>query len=410
MIIERGLGSSVWDLDGNRYLDLTASHGAILLGHADPNVDRAVTNAISGRGNIFVSNYSPEEDELRERLAELFPCAESALFFRTGSCANSAAVRLAQFHTGKRMVLSAGYHGWHDWQVQMFPPLRSPDSFAIDFAYNLNALELLLEKHRGDVAAVTVAPEPNFYGAEYHVELRALCDRAGALLIFDEVFTGIRHGAGGYQSACGVTPDLAAIGKGLANGYGLSAVLGPRAILAGAKQAHVTGTFNRERTPIVAALETMRIVREQSVHERLRVLGTQLMDGLNEIFRARGVRALAWRCPQYFYLIFEHPELEDRFNSGLLEHHVLVHPHDAAPRVTYAHGEAEIQRVLVAVDDVLERLVSAHGDMADRGDGPAVSAAALRRVTLNEFGGLPDYRAPVEALPGRWEPNFDSWE
>lgn len=410
LVIERASGSSVWDLDGNRYIDMTASHGAVLLGHADPDVDAAVERAVRGRGNIFVSNYSPEEDQLRERLVAQFPCAESALFYRTGSCANTAAVRLAQYATGKRVVLTAGYHGWHDWQVTMFPPLRSADSFAVDFAYNLNLLEHLFELHSGNVAAVDVAPEPNFFDAAYHAELRRICDREGALLIFDEVFTGIRHGYGGYQRACGVTPNLAAIGKGLANGFGISAVLGPREVLALAKDAHVTGTFNRERTPIVAALETVRITEERSVRERLIDLGTRVMDGLNAVFAATGIRALAWRCPQYFYVVFEREDVADAFNARLLNHGVLMHPQDAAPRVTYAHTEEEIDYVLAAATEVLAELVREDASIADAQEGGGISDAAIARVTLNEFGGLRDYRAPIESLPRYWEPHFDSWE
>src|SRR5262249_23642395 len=139
IIMERGKGSWLWDHDKNSYLDFTAATGTILLGYSHSGVNYAVRRVI-GRGNIFPTQLSNIQIELASKLVELIPCADRVQFFKTGSEACSAAIRLCRTYTRREMILSSGYHGWHDWQLNIYPGCF-PDNLCINFGYNLNMLE-----------------------------------------------------------------------------------------------------------------------------------------------------------------------------------------------------------------------------------------------------------------------------
>ena len=395
IVIERGDGAYVWDVDGNRYLDLIAGRGTLPLGHRFPAVDAAAVASILDRGTTLCTTVSEPQVRLAERLVERFPCAERALFFRTGSCATTASVRLARVATGRNVVLTSGYHGWHDWHLHIFPAFsRGGDRTHFDFGYNLNLLEELLERHRGDIACVIVTPEPNFYDDAYFQELESVVRREDVLLFFDEIVSGFRFARGGFQDYVGVVPDAATISKGMANGYALSAVVGRADLLEARDATHVDGTYNRELTPIAAAHATLDTYDADDVLSHLWKVGELLLDGLNVLFREFGVAARAVRCPPDFRVLFESDEVASAFYEDCLRRGVLMHPLGEAIRLTYAHDRAEIETVLEVAREALgatrSRLASGF-----EADGGHVSEEALERATLALFGGVPDYRAPA---------------
>jgi glutamate-1-semialdehyde aminotransferase len=398
-IIDRGEGAFVWDRDGQRYLDFTASCGAILLGHRRREVDHAVIEQIRERGTIFPTTLSEPQIQLAERLSSIFPCAERVLFFRTGSCATTAAVRLARVFTGKTKVLTSGYHGWHDWHLQIFPRFRFPDSQHLDFGYNLNLLEELLHNHRGELACIILTPEPTFFDGDYLREVQQIARREGVLLIFDEIVSGFRYGVGGAQAMSGVVPDLATIGKGLANGYGLAAVIGRQDILDARNRTHLVGTYQHEVPPIVAALATTEVFIRDHVAERLATVGTRLLLGLQKILCSDDAPNFVGRFPALFHIIFEHEPQVQRFYAELRARGVLMHPFDCQ-MLTAAHTEADIDFALAAAAEAWAVAREAH---PCRSGQSGLSREALDFRTLHEIGGTVRFRDPLSEIPRTWE-------
>ncbi|WP_225728910.1 MULTISPECIES: aminotransferase class III-fold pyridoxal phosphate-dependent enzyme [unclassified Nocardia] len=303
-IMDRAAGVHMWDHDGNRYVDFTSCSGAAPLGAGFREVLDRTVEEMYRTGGIVAGPLSTLRVELAERLCALFPGAERVLFFRTGSCATTAAVRLARIHTGKRHVLTSGFHGWHDWHLQYRPHLALPDRDpdTTDFGYDLARLAELGAAR--EPAAVIVTPEVNFFPESYLRELAKTTRSFGALLIVDEVMTGFRYAPGGYAAAAGVRPDLITISKGLANGMALSAVLGSDAVMSAQEKTYVGNTFQRELTPFAAALATLDVYRREPPLERMDHIGKLLMDGLNDLFERNDIPAWAFARSTMFDLVF----------------------------------------------------------------------------------------------------------
>ena len=227
LFIERGQGARVWDVDGNEYLDFASGLLAISLGYCDPDVNQAVLEQLN-LGSIFSLPHRLET-EVAEQLIELIPCAEMVRFGKNGTDATSACIRLSRAVTGRERVAVCGYHGWQDWYIgSTTRHLGVPEcvrELTHRFDYNdLGSLKAQLEAHPGEFAAVILEPMNVAWPTpEFLPGLRQLCDQHGALLIFDETITGFRFHLGGAQTLFGVTPDLAAFGKGMANGFPISA-------------------------------------------------------------------------------------------------------------------------------------------------------------------------------------------
>jgi selenocysteine lyase/cysteine desulfurase len=262
--------------------------------------------------------------ELAERLREVFPGTDRALFFRTGSCATTAAVRLARVHTGRRRVLTSGFHGWHDWQLQYSPHLALPDRDpdTADFGYDLSLFANLARS--GDVAAVILTPEVNVFPHKYARELEKLARAHGALVIVDEVMTGFRYAPGGYAYAAGMRPDLVTVSKGLANGTALSAVLGRDDVMQAQESTYLGGTFQREVTPFAVALATRDAYERESSAERINQIGSLLMDGLNDVFAEFDVPAWCFREPAMFDMVFAHAHQGKQFCARMWGHGYLM--------------------------------------------------------------------------------------
>src|SRR4051812_21017702 len=250
LCFRRGTGAYLEDLDGNRFIDYHAAYGAIFLGHSDPAVNRRVTTAIQDTV-LFGVGVTQAEVALAGKLVEHVPSVEQAVVCNSGSEATYHAIRLARGVTGRQKLIKfqGCYDGFHDYVLRnvLSRPegvgRRDPHSAgmleaAIDATlvcrYNdLADAERAFAAAPGEIAAVIlepvghnspgILPEPGFLEG-----LRALCDREGALLVFDEVITGFRHGLGGYQAIAGVMPDLTTLGKAIANGFPIAAVAGRR--------------------------------------------------------------------------------------------------------------------------------------------------------------------------------------
>jgi glutamate-1-semialdehyde 2,1-aminomutase len=286
--LEWGKGAYVGD-SNSRFIDYTAGLGAILLGHAYPQVNEAVSKRLRS-GNLFVCP-SQLETTLAEKMKELIPCAEMSRFLKTGSEATSAAVKIARSFTKREHIAICGYHGWHDWFTVSTPKNKGIPKCYADLVHkfefnNLQSLKDITDKY--ELAAVIMEPcifdEPkdNFLG-----KVRSLAHGTGALLIFDEVVTGFRTLGYSAQKMFKVTPDLATFGKDMANGIPISVVCGKKKYMKELEgDCFVSSTFGGDLLGIVGALETINVMQHESVLEDIWYYGQYLKDGYNEIARS----------------------------------------------------------------------------------------------------------------------------
>ncbi|OUU53224.1 MAG: hypothetical protein CBC25_01120 [Pelagibacteraceae bacterium TMED65] len=280
-----GSGAIITDIDGNEYIDYMMGLLPVVLGHADPFVDAAVVRQLSSGTSLSLSGEI--EVELAEKLVSLIPCAEMVRFGKNGSDATTAAVRLARAHTGRDKIIACGYHGWHDWFIGTTEKHLGVPAYVRDlsltFPFNdASALADLLKAHQNDIAALVIEPtgkaipQPGFLE-----EVRRLCDLYGVVLVFDEVISGFRIDMGGAQAYYNVTPDLAAFGKAMANGYPLSALVGKREIMSKMENIFFSATFGGELASIAAAIATITKLETTDGVRRIHTLGDRLMTSLN---------------------------------------------------------------------------------------------------------------------------------
>ncbi|HMN86685.1 MAG TPA: aminotransferase class III-fold pyridoxal phosphate-dependent enzyme, partial [Bauldia sp.] len=337
----RAKGAYLFDADGNRYIDYHAGFAPYLFGHGDEEIDAAVIDAIRSGASLIGAGTMPWEAELAELLAESVPGIEQVQLTSTGSEAVAYALRLARAATGREtvVIMEGGYNGGNDYVAfnLMDPaefvaphepgttyPLRPitagiPKAVAetvkvIEFN-DLAAAEAVLGK--GDVAAIILEPILQNVGIVkplpgYLEGLRALCDRTGTVLIFDEVKTGFRHALGGYQSISGVTPDLCTFGKAVANGYPLGVVGGKREIMAYCshpspeKRVMVAGTYNGHPVNVAAAKASLLRLRDRQdeVYGTLDRLGAKMEAGLRAAFADRNYPTTVVRQGSAFSVYF----------------------------------------------------------------------------------------------------------
>ncbi len=287
LFLERGDGCRVWDVDGNNYIDFVLGLLPVVLGYRHPGVDAAIRAQLEK--GISFSLSTELEVELAERLVRHIPCAEMVRFGKNGSDATTAAVRLARAHTGRDKIAVCGYHGWHDWYIGTTPrDLGVPDAVRAltdSFPFNdAGALEALLATAPDAYAAVIMEPagidDP---APEFLQTVRTLCDRFGAVLIFDEIVTGFRIALGGAQAHYGVAPDLASFGKALGNGMPISAIVGRRDIMVRMEDIFFSGTFGGEALSLAAALATLDALEKDDVPNRIAGAGRKLRAGVSEI-------------------------------------------------------------------------------------------------------------------------------
>jgi len=290
--LERAQGSRVWDVDGNEYVDYAMGLGPIILGHDHPAVTEAVVR--QARRGVSLSLPHPLEVELAERLVDLLPCAEMVRFGKNGSDVTSGAVRAARAFTGRDLVACSGYHGWQDWFIGTTTRNKGvPEAvqgLTKTFAYNdLASLERLFAEHPGQIACVVMEPAGAAMPQPGYLEaVRELTRREGALLVFDEVITGFRFALGGAQELFGVTPDLACVGKAMANGYPLSAVVGRRDVMEIFDEIFFSFTFGGEAVSLAASLATIGELERLGLAQ-LWEQGAVLQDGLTALAAEHGL-------------------------------------------------------------------------------------------------------------------------
>jgi glutamate-1-semialdehyde 2,1-aminomutase len=366
----RAKGSRTWDVDGNEYVDFVNSLAAVTLGYCDPDVDAAVRTQLES-GVVF-SLPHPLEMQVAEEISKIVPSAEMVRFGKNGSDATAGAIRLARAYTRRDHVAVCGYHGWQDWYIGATArnagvPVATQE-LTHNFRYNdIASLEELLGKFPQQFAAVILEPmNVEFPRLGFLEEVKALTHRHGAVLVFDETITGFRYHIGGAQALFGVTPDLSTFGKGLANGYPVSAVAGRRDIMKLMEEIFFSFTFGGETLSLAAALATLQKLQREPVIETITATGEKIGAIVRKtlakydlekhftfsghpawsFFNIRDVGTLtSWELKTLF--------LQEMFSQGVL----MLSTHN----VSYAHNAADLARLEQAYQSTCARLAEVIG-------------------------------------------------
>ena len=329
--IERGNGGRKWDIDGNEYVDFLMGNGALLLGHADPEVVDAISRAAEA-GTHF-GNDHPLHIEWAELVQQLVPCAERVRFTNSGTEATHLAIRIARAATGRNRILrfEGHFHGWHDDVVHGFhPPFDADGSLGVPPHVrqglvtipdgDLNRLDETLAANP-DIAAVILEPSGASWGRvpidlDWLRGVREATARRDVLLIFDEGVTGFRFSAGGARKVYGVAPDVCCMAKVMAGGMPGGAVAGREPVMRVfdmTGDAHHDrhrrvvhfGTFNASPTSAAAGIAVLRRVADGSAIERADAAAAQLRDAWDAVLERHGIAGYVYGTASTYHVYFE---------------------------------------------------------------------------------------------------------
>ena len=412
--VDRGQGGEVWDIDGNRFVDLRMGYGPVILGHGDERVDDYVNERM--RRGVSFSLTSEDEVRAMELVKELTGWVDKVRMTVSGTEATMHAMRVARAYTGRDKIVKfeGQYHGVHDYALISVGPddmselgdadapvalawgrgIPSPVAETIIPArYNdIEALRRLFESRAEEIAAIIVEPVlGNAQGIMpkpgFHQAMRALTQEYGILLIFDEVKTGFRFAKGGAAEFFGIKPDLATYAKAMGNGYPAAAFGGREEVMSVLpdKVSH-GGTYAGNRVAAAAAVATLQILRDTDALETIHATGRRMQDGLKEILNPKGLAYHFTGHPAMFGIMFREEvaseyrdwattdhELYDAIAVGMHRRGAMPEPDSREPWfMCEAHAKGDIvDRVLTAFSDSLDAALEAraHGESAPQPHG-----------------------------------------
>jgi glutamate-1-semialdehyde 2,1-aminomutase len=369
--ITRGRGCHVWDVDGNEFIEYGMGLRAVTLGHAyQPIVDAATQQMQLG------SNYSrPAAIEVgcADQLLSLLPGAEMVKFAKDGSSVTTAAITLARAYTGRNKValcVDHPFYSYNDWFIGTTPMAagipQTVSEHTVTFRYNdLASVRALFAAYPGEIACVILEPSRGDEPVNGFLhELKRLCHEHGALFILDEMITGFRGHLGGGQGCYNIVPDLATFGKGLANGFALSALVGKREFMERGGLTHnhervflLSTTHGAETHALAAAMATMDVYEREPVIATLHAQGARLRTGIGEAIVANGllgrVMVAGRDCNLYYRTCDQAGKDSQAFRTLFLQETIkrgLIMP---SLVVSYSHTDEDIARTIAAVDGAL---------------------------------------------------------
>lgn len=405
ILFERGLGSKVWDVDGNEYVDLLSSYGAAILGHSSPIIRDSIAKQLE-RGTML-GTTTELEIEVAKKIESVVPCAEMVSFSNTGTEATMEAIRIARAFTGRDKILKfeGHYHGHHDYvlfsvespsvvagleqapsKLPYYPGI--PDGISPTVAIapwnDPAALERVLRRNANDLAAIITEPVMGSAGVippkpDYLKSVRELADKYDVLLIFDEVLTGFRIAPGGAQEFYGVKPDIACYAKALGGGTPLAAVAGRRDVMGmiGPGKIGYGGTYNGNSLCLAAANAALsELFRDDGAAFRhMHLIGAEIVQGLRELAERDDQNAIVQGIGPMFQLYFteakkilnyRHTLQSDfvkfrDFRNLMLRRGAYLHP-DGTERmmITTAHQTSDVEWILAAAEDSFSELRKAN--------------------------------------------------
>jgi glutamate-1-semialdehyde 2,1-aminomutase len=390
--MDHGIGATIFDIDGNSYLDYIGSWGPLILGHARPEVIQAIQQT-AAKGTSFGAPTTLETEMAKLVIARM-PSVEIVRMVNSGTEATMSALRLARGYTKRNKILKfeGSYHGHADAllikagsgvaTLGLPDSPGVPDSVAVNtitVPYNdLASVELAFEKYGEELACVIVEPIAGNMGvvppvAGFLEGLRALTTKYGSLLIFDEVMTGFRVHLNSAQGRFGVTPDLTCMGKVIGGGLPVGAYGGKKEIMeqiAPSGPIYQAGTLSGNPLAMVAGLTTLQILGEPGVYEQLERNGARLEQGLRANADEFGIpmsinRVGSMVCPFFTnekVINYETAKTSDlalfnRYFAGMLAQGVSLPPSQFEGMfVSLAHTEAQIEQTIEANRNVFKQL------------------------------------------------------
>ncbi|MDR1840651.1 MAG: aminotransferase class III-fold pyridoxal phosphate-dependent enzyme [Holophagales bacterium] len=366
IFLERGYAGHIVDVDGNDYIDMLCAYGPIIMGYNENEINEAV-KAQMEKGFCF-SLVQPIQNELEQKLIDIIPSAEKVILVKTGSDATSVAVRIARGHTDKNVILRCGYHGWHDWAVEVHGGVpQCLLDLTVEFEYgDLLDLETKLKARASDIAGIIVTPVGHPLAkpvmappAGYLQAVRELADKYGAVLIFDEIRTGFRVALGGAQAHYGVTPDVSTFGKAMANGYPISAVVGKAKFMdVCEKKVFISSTFFPNSLEMAAALKCIEILQRDKIIDVVWAKGKTFLTELENIVKQTSAPAQVSGIPPMPYLTFNkvdnyYKERRERFYTETIRRGLFIQPYHHW-YISARHTDADLEKALSAIREALQ--------------------------------------------------------
>lgn len=344
-----GKGCKVYDIDGNEYIDWSASLGTVIIGYGNDDTLPLFSFNLS----LPLPRYT--EILLAEKLVDIIPCAEMVRFFKNGSDACSAAVMLAKKVTGRKVVVSTGYHGWHSWgyipievEYGNLEKLESVFNASLPInTFNVPACYILEPMDRSC---------PEKYNSSYLHGVRRLCDKYNVILIFDEILTGFRYSLSGIQELSGVIPDLACYGKAMSNGTSLSALVGKKDLMKELEHMRISGTYFTENNSFAYALNTIKFIEDNNIMSYIWDKGQLLKFGINDIIGSNidfiKVKGFGpWNSIVWNNDCFDEQQLflQEIFKRGIFynrDHFIM-----------YSHKNEDVEKTLTIYKEVFEYIL-----------------------------------------------------
>jgi len=366
-------GVEIWDLDGNKFVDMAQMGiGAAILGYCNEEVDLAVKRVIDG--GVSTTLNAQEEVLLAEKLLELNPFAKGVKFARTGGEAMAVAVRIARAFTGKDKVAFSGYHGWSDWYLaanlsgdnnlseHLLPglsPLGVPQGLketAIPFKYNDPDDFNRTIKNNPDIGTIVIeGARYDFPTQEFLDTIQKTAKEKDIVIILDEITSGWRITDGGVYKTNGFRPDLVVYGKGMGNGYAISAIVGKKTVMDMAQETFISSTFWTERVGFAAALKTIEVIKREKVWEHLIHIGTLIGDGWLKLAEKHDLNLYVTDFKPLITMKLGYGELNSAivtlFTQEMLKRGYLA---AASVYVSYSHNEKIVEKYLNNMDEVFK--------------------------------------------------------
>jgi glutamate-1-semialdehyde 2,1-aminomutase len=361
LFIDKAHGTYVWDIDGNKYIDLVNSLAAITIGYKNKKIDNSVKKQMK-KGSIF-SLPGILEAEVAELIIETVPSAEMVRFAKNGSDATTAAIRLSRAYTGKEEIAFCGYHSWQDWYIGSTSMNKGvPKDVAKlshRFIYNdIESLRKIFDSRSNKIAAVILEPMTSEYPKNNFLsEVKDLAKKNNSILIFDETITGYRYSIGGAQLEFNVTPDLTTLGKGIANGYPLSAIVGKREIMKEIENIFFSGTFGGELLSLAAAKTVIQMHLNLDIPGRISSVGSKIALELQKIINS-------YKMEEFLH-ISGHPtwkflnwEGNEKFNTQVIKTYFMQEMFKRGVLVLSTHNNS-----LSLTDKLSEQVVNVYGEV-----------------------------------------------
>ena len=370
-------GCYIWDLDGNKILDMsTMGIGSCIIGYADNEINTVVKNCIDN--GSMSSLMAPEEVELANLLLDLHPWADMVRYAKGGGDAMAVAVRIARAATQKDIILFSGYHGWHDWYLSA----NLADNKALDglllkglspvgvtrelkgtsypFFYNnkeefLNLINKYGDKIGGVVLEAVRGTQPK---DGFFETIMAETKKLDVPLIIDEVTSGFRLTCGGSHLVYGIEPDICVFAKGMANGFPMAAIIGKAKFMDHAQDSFISSTFWTERIGLTAAIATIKKMQRENVQKHLIDCGRQIQEGWKTYAEKYGINIkITGILPLSHISFVDDPlVLKTLFTQEMLRRGILAKDSYYA---SFAHKQEHIDYYFSAVDEVFAIMAEA---------------------------------------------------